>query len=63
MFHLNARGIRGTIRPVETTKITEVPMSRSVVPAGVVAALIATAVTLLLVCVPMSSVWFPGATS
>lgn len=38
-------------------------MSRSVVPAGVVAALIATAVTLLLVCIPMSSVWFPGATS
>jgi len=32
-------------------------MSRSIVPAGV-AALIATAITLMLVCVPMSSVWF-----
>ena len=38
-------------------------MSRSVVPAGVLAALIATAVTLLLVCVPMSSVWFAAAGS
>jgi len=36
---------------------TEVHMSRSIVPAGV-AALIATAITLMLVCVPMSSVWF-----
>ena len=33
-------------------------MSRSFVPAGVIAALIATAITLVLVCVPMSSVWF-----
>ena len=33
-------------------------MSRPVIPAGVVAALFATAATLLLVCVPMSSVWF-----
>jgi hypothetical protein len=36
-------------------------MSRSVIPAGVVAALLATAITLLLVCVPMSSVWFGAA--
>jgi hypothetical protein len=36
-------------------------MSRSVVPAGVIAALIATAITLVLVCVPMSSVWFAAA--
>jgi len=37
-------------------------MSRSVVSAGVVAALLATAIILVLVCVPMSSVWFaaPG---
>ena len=33
-------------------------MSRSVVSAGVVAALLAAAITLVLVCVPMSSVWF-----
>lgn len=33
-------------------------MSRSVVPAGVIAALLATAITLVLVCVPMSTVWF-----
>jgi hypothetical protein len=33
-------------------------MSRSFVPAGIVAALIAAAITLVLVCVPMSSVWF-----
>lgn len=36
-------------------------MSRSIVPAGVFAALIATAVTLLLVCVPMSRLWFGAA--
>ena len=38
-------------------------MSRSVVSAGVVAALLATAITLVLVCVPMSSVWFAAAGS
>jgi len=36
-------------------------MSRSIIPAGVIAALIATAITLALVCVPMSSVWFAAA--
>jgi hypothetical protein len=39
----------------------EVSMSRSIVPAGIVAALFATAVTLVLVCVPMSSAWFAAA--
>lgn len=33
-------------------------MSRFVIPAGVFAAIVATAITLLAVCVPMSSVWF-----
>lgn len=33
-------------------------MSRPLVPAGIVAALFATALTLALVCVPMSIVWF-----
>ncbi len=46
----------------EDTTFTEVFMSRSVVSAGVIAAIIATAATLLLVCVPMSSVWFAAAT-
>lgn len=35
-------------------------MSRPVVSAGV-AALLATAITLVLVCVPMSTVWFAAA--
>ena len=38
-------------------------MSRSVVSAGVVAALLAAAITLVLVCVPMSAVWFATAGS
>ena len=33
-------------------------MSRPVVPASIVAAIIAAALTLALVCVPMSTVWF-----
>ena len=33
-------------------------MSRSIVPAGAIAAILATAATLLAVCVPMSAVWF-----
>jgi len=44
--------------PHEQTTFMEVPMSRSIVPAGIFAALFATAVTLVLVCVPMSMVWF-----
>jgi hypothetical protein len=36
-------------------------MSRFTVPAGIVAAILATTVTLLAVCVPMSSVWFTAA--
>lgn len=47
----------------EPTITKEVCMSRSVVSAGVVAALIAAALTLVLVCVPMSSVWFAAAGS
>jgi hypothetical protein len=44
--------------PVEATKFMEVLMSRSAVSVGVIAAIIASAITLVLVCVPMSAVWF-----
>jgi len=33
-------------------------MSRPIVPASLVAACLAAAITLALVCVPMSSIWF-----
>ena len=57
-LHLNPRHIFERMGPADSRQFTEVPMSRPLGPAGVVAAILAATITLLAVCVPMSTVWF-----